>query len=595
MPRFLWLVLVIWGCDDGADFDMGSPPNDGGFGDGEVDSAIDADGGLDAAVDGALDAMLDGAQPDADVTDMGPPDLCEGVACAPGELCDPTDGACSVVEEPPVGGAASGCAQDADCESGTCNLDAPGGFCQSACDADGRCETLGLRCASIGDDGAQAPVQVCLDECEATACRENWVCVPDDNGAICLPSCVEAGCNGRSFCDGETGICEPFEGDFQALGARCNARDDMCGPGLVCLPDDDTGNGACHAVCEARDAPCPDGQFCATLMDVADGEPAIGVCLPGDGCDPLAPEVVCGPDSACVAAPPVTLCVGTGPQAENAPCEGGRLCQAGLICQYGTCTRPCGERQACANGERCVDYSDRVGQPFGFCHGDCDPLDGGGCNRGEHCILADVESDGTPVGRCEAGMPGALAQDDACQPNDTYYGDCEPNHLCDAQAPEDPQCRQLCEFDAAGVCPNAVCARGVFDEPFSEIGICLGGCSVIGANSNCPGGAAPRTCVFTGLLGNGARGQEMLVGECLPSLGFPQATTGERCLVDDDLGTHNCVNGHICAVVARGQPAECVELCDVDVVGRPPCTPGLECVVDIFGGSDRWGACLPQP
>lgn len=603
--RWMCLAALLIGCPgpggdgDGGpfvtDMDVADMPqtdaqvtDDGMIDDGVTDMIVDAEPTDGTPLDGAPDDL---GPPDQGV-DMAPVDLCADVVCDPGEACDPNTAECVAVGEPAAGQASSGCRSDDDCDVGTCNTALPDGFCQVECDGAARCDSVDLTCAVLEDIGGGAPRRICVDECAHSGCRDGWICVPDAEGSFCLPSCVESGCGQTSYCDAATGICEPFAGPAIAEGAPCNARDDRCDAALACLPDDDTGNGACRALCVPGDAPCPDRDLCAPLFDVPDGEPEIGICVPDAGCDPLDPEAVCGPDRACAAAPPITVCVDTGPQPLDAPCNADRLCQPGLTCHYGRCLQPCANDDVCGGDTVCLDYGGRVGQAFGVCYQNCNPLNQAGCPPDARCALIDVVEE-QPIGQCADALIREARTGDPCRADETYNGNCSFDNYCDVQSAT-PTCRALCRPEQADDCADQICAMGVFDAPFDGLGICLGGCNVIGADAGCPG-AIPLKCAFTGLVGVHARGADVLVGECTPFLPGERAATGETCVSDAETGADNCANGNICAVVDPGGQAECVQLCEPPRgIGRDPCvTPGRSCIPGIFGGSDRFGACLP--
>lgn len=594
--RWRWMTvlligLVQLGCPDSDD-----EPDGEIAGDGMVDDMHAADGDPpDMPVeDGDVPDMPVGGT-DGGMSDAGPDamidDPCDGVRCDAGERCDPDVGECVVVGEPGAGAPSSGCDADADCDAGTCNLDVPGGFCQAECDPNGWCGSVDLLCAQ-GQGTADMPASVCLDECDSSGCRDGWVCAPDAGGSVCVPPCTAGGCGPTSYCDAASGLCAPFAGPAIAEGEACNSQDDRCAAGLACLPDDETGRGACRALCEPQALPCADDAFCAVVIDAENGAPAVGICLPDDGCDPLNPEEACGPDSACIAAPPATLCVGTGAQEPGQPCGDDRLCVPGLICQYGACKQPCADAAACGDNEECVDFEDRVGRPFGFCHQVCSPLEPRSCGRAGECALVDMAGDDL-IGRCGEPRDAPLAEGEPCTPDATYHGDCAAANVCDAQAALRPTCRLMCTAETVDRCRGQVCAMDVFDDPFTELGLCIGGCNVIGGQPNCPG-VVPMKCGFTGLLGVDVEGREVLVGECVPNIGQGQVETGQPCDIDEVRGTNNCPNGHICASVGRGFPAECVQLCNAPPPGRNPCAvDGYECVTGLFGDSALYGACLP--
>lgn len=134
----------------------------------------------------------------------------------------------------------------------------------------------------------------------------------------------------------------------------------------------------------------------------------------------------------------------------------------------------------------------------------------------------------------------------------------------------------------------------MFGGVFADLGLCLGGCTVLGDDSGCADG---EVCVFSARVGTDADGDQVAVGFCAPG---GEGGTGDACALDDD-GNSDCANGHICAAAAQGDDPSCIRLCEDVDGGANGCPDDLLCIVDLFGadalgeGASRViGACLAE-
>lgn len=286
------------------------------------------------------------------------PSASEGCAsnrdCEDGFVC--VGGAC-------VGGAASGCNDNADCPLGEyCDLDSHKCAvnrvvsCQAdeQCPAQQRCNTTTGVCIdaprSCGEGGScpsgtycetvQNACVACLadEHCTGTdVCREN-VCVdpekPEDpNGCtldtecnppltICLEGSCSLGCAqpGGQVCD-EDAVCDTARGRCVTIEGPCTSDPDCTPPMTVCE------SGQCIPGCgQVGGVQCPGGQECnpSTGRCRAGGP----VCISDDDCN--VPTTVCNLFSgACEAGCGTTGC--TAPETCNATtghCEGNATCTA---------------------------------------------------------------------------------------------------------------------------------------------------------------------------------------------------------------------------------------------------------------------------
>jgi len=415
-------------------------------------------------------------------------------------------------------------------------------------------------------------------------------CAPRDDlcpeGLLCLPDLIEDACSEdcRFSDDGE---CD--DGREGAVSGACARGTDCadCGPVDVRNPD----AGRCRPLCStevpsARNG-CGARDFCFSLQD--ERNPSLGLCIAGDAC--TVDGAGCGDDEACLALAPATFCIEGGAAPLGGACGGAEAaCEPGLSCVYGACKAPCGD--GCPEGEACIDYSERLdGVEFRFCHGACGAIGQEGCGEQEACAVVDLDDAGVAVGQCVDGG-GAGVHGDACQPDEAaYWGSCDAGHLC-AAAGEANECFAFCDAEHQGCGGGSACVRRIFGGRFADLGLCLGECTVVGADSGC---AAGQVCAFTGRIGTDEEGAETAVGLCAPSNGA--GATGDACAVDA-AGASDCANGHICAAIREGEAPSCLRICEV---GGAACPDDRECIVDLFGadalgegGSQAIGLCLEE-
>jgi len=254
-------------------------------------------------------------------------------------------------------------------------------------------------------------------------------------------------------------------------------------------------------------------------------------------------------------------------------------CAPGLYCAFGSCAPACGD--GCGEGERCVDFTDRLdGLEFDFCYDSCD-LYGQDCGEAQACVLFDEDQDDNALAGCLEFPSGENTQNQNCVPDMmTYWSDCTAGHLC-AQLDADPNeprvCLGFCDRADQSLCTDgSACVYNLLNG--LDLGICLGECSVLGDDSGCGDG---EICSFSFRIGQGAGGEQP-VGFCNP--GTAEVGTAEACTLNEDDGTHNCTNGHICAALQQGAPTECIKLCDT---GDNACPAGFSCTTGVFGGDEQ--------
>jgi hypothetical protein len=359
-------------------------------------------------------------------------------------------------------------------------------------------------------------------------------------------------------------------------------------------------NGICRATCDGAADPisCPQAQPICMIEQMPDGS-LPGYCAPTAPCTPGNTRATCGHDATCIVGGDSTVCDWPGNAAVGAVCDPGsddpaKHCQANLACVYGECKAACGANNACPNGQRCIDYTDRLNnQPFRFCHASCDMFAQRGCAAGQTCRFSDIDGGGI-IASCEDSAMGRATQGQACQPSDSnYWGTCTGAYLCSPLQQGDPaECLGLCDTASASHCGgHSYCGLSLLGDQFSGIlGLCAGECDAIAtANTGCGAG---QYCLF-GFVGLDHNGHEQAAGFC--KAGPQLHNTGETCTVDENTGEHDCRTGHVCAALQQGADPVCVRICHAD---GNECAAGSQCVTGVFGDmnnpSQEIGACVPQ-
>jgi len=179
--------------------------------------------------------------------------------CAVGEVCGVNVGACGgCLPGDFVSGLRAfgeGCAQDADCGSGSCVIEGATGYCSAACSTDADCPTLG--------------------HCRDALCRRG---APAEDGEACL---TDEDCVRADSCrvDAERAYC-----------SRSCSRDRDCGEGTRCDVDHCAPTGALLGEACAADMDCASGRclelagerICTQLCGASAGCPVGLECVRGD-------------------------------------------------------------------------------------------------------------------------------------------------------------------------------------------------------------------------------------------------------------------------------------------------------------------------
>ena len=375
--------------------------------------------------------------------------VCDGEDACPGQLCNPSNGACVDCLT------ATDCPNDADvCTDRICNAGACGQVNNTANCNDGSLCTINdscldgtcggedacpgqlcnpsngacVECLSAGDCPDDS--SVCTDRaCDAGTCGHVNNTATCNDGSLCTvnDSCLDGTCGGEDACPG--GLCNPSNGacvecltsgDCTADSNPCTDTvcsngfcDDVnnsaaCSDGLVCTINDHCSNGVCDSdprVCNdgfscttdtcdepngcvftPNDNACNDSQYCNGEETCAAGNVAglsASGCLPGE-------PVVCNDGIACTSdscSEAIEDCVFTPDDEECADgnfCNGEEACNPNVGCVAGS--DPCALNEFCDEGSnQCVE-----------CLIDADCNDDLFCTGVESCSGGTCSSGGSP-------------------------------------------------------------------------------------------------------------------------------------------------------------------------------------------------------
>jgi len=213
-------------------------------------------------------------------------DLCRGVTCSAGQVCDPRTGACTR----PEGDACiicQVCEGPGACPGGECyDVGGGAGRCFSNCSRDADCPGNSA-CRTVGLQGGGS-IQLCMnpDAESAGICPSTFVCLNDPGPAP--DRCAGVACGSNERCDPNTGACVPGAGP----GPSPDDIDPDCPVCATCRGDGDCGAGSCVNLsgtnrcvlsCEAGRDACPGNTACFDIPQ-ASGV-ARSVCLNDSAAD----------------------------------------------------------------------------------------------------------------------------------------------------------------------------------------------------------------------------------------------------------------------------------------------------------------------
>lgn len=211
--------------------------------------------------------------------------------------------------------------------------------------------------------------------CQPDAGHVAPLCTPEP-GNDCDPICQSRCQCGRCNLVGAALACVPA--GAKKRGDLCNANNDDCAPGNVCIKDCSDRIARCYRFCGKgnvlNDAICELGQPCdITLNDPSNNPTEYTVCEPPvAGCNPVGNSGECGdPALACYVAPGgATVCDCQGAGQPAGPCGPYNSCIAGFRCVQvmgvASCFKTCRRSGAdCTAPSTCTMLPGDA--TFGFC------------------------------------------------------------------------------------------------------------------------------------------------------------------------------------------------------------------------------------
>ena len=555
---------------------------------------------------------------------------CDGVielATCEAAVCIKASGDCVAVDA--LEGAA--CAPDGvpveslDCWAGTCT-------------ADGECVAEALTNSACDDASACTVGDVCQDgTCQGTPkdCGDANVCTTDScdpTSGACMNSPVEdalaLACEDGNACTA---------GDVCAAGACAGGEN-----GCACQSDGDCATqddgDLCNGTLVCEDGACVVDDSTVVMCDASqDGACQVTTCAPesGDCSSTILQGSGCDDGDACTFG---DKCTGQG-QCAGAP----QNCDDGNVCTFDTCAEgncanatmegpcndeePCTVEDACKGGtcegaaKTCSDGNDCTND---FCGDDgvCvfEPNEGGGCDDGNPCTMADTCSAGLcagsktdcnddnpctldgclannvpedydpaiPTSACQhLNKPGSCSDGDACTTSDTCdKGVCEggPKPDCSTTTPcKTGQCDSNTGCIEVNVNNGAACDDGssCTEDETCQAGVCGGGTDVCDCekDSDCDDNLpcnGVETCADSGggilkcKAGPPVVCEETkdlcTTSQCEPGSGNCQLVNdnpGKACGADTKCETDRVCNAGVCA----GKPIPCKEITCKDVAG----------------------------
>ena len=404
-------------------------------------------------------------EPDGGSGDGGETILCVGDSDCPPEAPHCRGGVCS---------AGGGCASDADCPNGTCNLlTGQCEDCPDCCTLDTDCQSGYVCSGGRCQEETTTPCST-ADDCEVGQVCQDGNCKPYDDQSVCV---TDADCPRDHRCNAlQDGRCEGCLNDAfcqdSPHGPKCDTTDDGVGPGP----------GYCYKECGTDVGDCPMGMVCDTNVG--------GLCVPA-----------CSSNSDCSGG---LICKG----GRCEPCQSNSQCDVGKVCEM--TTGSCVDQPTCSDAQ-CQStlgqayYCDQTTQscrlgctPSGCSGGtnDCNP-----CPAGQTCNTATRQCEGGGGGGCDCaslmcetqgqvcdavsctcitpggGGNGTGMEGDAC----LYDQDCVQGMACFGALPDfglPGECAPSCSLNTFCLCEDP--ARQCQDLLGVSPGLCI-----VGATGRC--------------------------------------------------------------------------------------------------------------
>jgi len=465
------------------------------------------------------------------------------------------------------------CAEDSDCQQGSCVWHLGERLCATPCSVDcpkgTQCDDTENQCESL----APMLCRPCTDDAD---CREEnglgGDCVPYANeGSFCGSDCaVSEDCAAGFFCD--AGQCKNGSGL-----CSCTQASIALGDATPCSTTNEQGTCLGQRSCGAQgltacDAWEPTVDACDGVDNNCDGQTDTVAC---DDANPCTDDSCAGANGCVFAA------------TASQPCDDGDDCTAGDSCFLGACTSEpveCDDGDPCT-ADTCVASAGClfVGNELCTCVVDED------CSAPEDRCLGDVKCILTadkPYFHCEQDLSTAVECEVTPGPNaPCLVSECEPTtgDCIESAANDSEPCELESKCIESSICKEGVCTVNTMvtcedNNPCTD-NSCKEGLGCVFENNDNPC-SVPDQCMENGLCVNGQcegdTGCEdnnvCTTDACVAGAGCVHLPSQGSCSLDDP-----CVATGIC-VASQCQPDTIVNCNDGEECTQDSCVPNAGCI-----------------